>query len=144
MKFSYLISAVVILIFSCVGEARYTGSSSASGKKTEAKNLSPNKTNKGIIQTGKASWYGKKFHGRKTANGEIFDMHELTAAHNRLPFNTKVRVTNLDNNLSVIVRINDRGPFSGNRIIDLSYAAAKKLNMVKSGLATVSIEIISP
>jgi len=91
---------------------------------------------------GMASYYGEEFHGRKTANGEIFDMNQLTAAHKTLPFGTICRVTNLENNRSVIVRINDRGPFVKNRIMDLSRAAAIKLDGLKSGVFPVKIEII--
>ncbi len=91
-------------------------------------------------QIGMASWYGGKFHGRQTANGEIFNTNDLTAAHNELPFNTIVTVTNIINGKSVQVRINDRGPFVGDRIIDLSYAAAKSLDMIRSGTANVLVE----
>ena len=94
------------------------------------------------VQTGIASWYGSEFHGRKTSNNEIYDMYDMTAAHNSLPFGTYVMVTNLNNGKSVTVRINDRGPFSGDRIIDLSYAAAKILDMVASGTAPVRIEVL--
>ncbi|MBO4319255.1 MAG: septal ring lytic transglycosylase RlpA family protein [Treponema sp.] len=90
-----------------------------------------------------ASYYADKFHGRKTSNGEIFNMYALTAAHKTLPFNTKVKVTNLSNGKSVIVRINDRGPFVKGREIDLSKAAASKLDMIKSGTAKVKLTIIS-
>lgn len=93
--------------------------------------------------TGTASYYADKFHGRKTANGEIFNMHDLTAAHKTLPFGTIVRVTNLKNNKSVKLRINDRGPFVKNRIIDLSLAAAKELDMLGTGTAEVRIDILS-
>ena len=91
---------------------------------------------------GMASYYGKDFQGRKTANGETFDMNQLTAAHKTLPFGTICRVTNLDNNRSVIVRINDRGPFVVNRVIDLSRAAALKLNGLENGVFPVKIEIL--
>ncbi len=91
---------------------------------------------------GIASFYATKFHGRKTANGETYDMHDLTAAHRTLPFGTVVRVTNLKNEKTVQVRINDRGPFVKNRIIDLSYAAAQKLDMVRSGTARVRLEVL--
>lgn len=94
-------------------------------------------------QTGVASWYGKKFHGRKTANGERYDMFAMTAAHPTLPLPSYARVTRVDNNKSIIVRINDRGPFHSSRIIDLSYAAATKLNMVGAGMATVRVEAIT-
>jgi len=89
---------------------------------------------------GKASWYGKRFHRRPTASGERFDMNALTAAHRTLPFGSKVRVRNLANDSSVVVRINDRGPYAGDRLIDLSFAAAKKIGMLASGVAQVEIE----
>lgn len=92
--------------------------------------------------TGYASWYGPKFQGRRTANGEIYDMNKMTAAHNTLPFGTIVRVTNIRNGKSVVVRINDRGPFKKNRVIDLSYKAAKKLGMIRMGTAPVKITIL--
>lgn len=92
---------------------------------------------------GKASWYGPYFHGRKTANGEIFNKNDLTAAHKTLPFNTRVLVTNLKNNKSVIVRINDRGPFIEGRIIDLSEEAACKINSKVEGIAPVTIQVLS-
>jgi len=91
-------------------------------------------------QIGIASWYGGKFHGRQTANGEIFNTNDLTAAHKDLPFNTVVDVTNIVNGKSVKVRINDRGPYVGDRVIDLSYAAAKALEMIREGTADVIIE----
>lgn len=91
-------------------------------------------------QTGVASWYGRQFHGRKTASGETFDMNALTAAHRTLPLNCYVRVTNEKNGKSVVVKINDRGPFHGNRVLDLSYGAAKKLGIVDAGSAKVRIE----
>jgi rare lipoprotein A len=93
----------------------------------------------GFRESGKASWYGKKFHGRKTANGETFDMYARTGAHKTLPMNTMVLVRNLDNGRETVVRINDRGPFSRGRIIDLSYGAAKKIDMIRSGTARVEI-----
>lgn len=92
--------------------------------------------------SGVASYYADDFHGRLTANGEVFDMHALTAAHRTLPFNTVVRVTNLDNQMSVVVRINDRGPFKDNRVIDLSLEAAKKVGMIANGTAPVRLEIL--
>lgn len=91
---------------------------------------------------GPASWYGGQFHGRRTANGERFDMNELTAAHKTLPFGTKLRVTNARNGRSVIVRINDRGPFVGNRVIDLSRGAAAAIGMIRTGVAPVRIELL--
>lgn len=93
---------------------------------------------------GTASWYGNKFHGHKTSNGEIYDMYAFSAAHKSLPLPTYLNVTNLDNQRSVIVRVNDRGPFHGDRLIDLSYAAAARLDYHKKGLARVRIEAITP
>ncbi|MCE0493024.1 septal ring lytic transglycosylase RlpA family protein [Vibrio salinus] len=101
------------------------------------------RTTEGFKQKGKASWYGKKFHGHKTSNGEIYDMYSMTAAHKTLPIPSYVKVTNLDNGKTAIVRINDRGPFHTGRIIDLSYAAAYKLGVVQTGTANVEIEAIS-
>ena len=91
---------------------------------------------------GTASWYGKKFHGRLTANGETYDMESMTAAHRTLPLPSLVRVTNLDNNISVIVRVNDRGPYSKNRVIDVSHRAASMLEFKSEGTATVKIELL--
>jgi len=96
------------------------------------------------LQQGVASYYADAFHGRKTASGERFDMHELTAAHRKLAFGTRVRVTNLDNGRAVVVRINDRGPYYGQRVIDLSYGAARALEMVDAGVVPVDIEILHP
>lgn len=95
------------------------------------------------LEIGYASWYGGKFHGRFTANGEVYDMNKLTAAHRTLPFGTCVKVVNIDNGKSIIVKINDRGPFVEGRIIDLSRAAAEKIDMLKNGIARVFIEAVS-
>jgi len=96
----------------------------------------------GNVQKGLASWYGPDFHGKLTSNKEIYNMHALTAAHKTLPFGAYVRVTNLNNGKSVVVRINDRGPFVKGRIIDLSYSAAKKLGMDITGVAPVKIKVL--
>jgi rare lipoprotein A len=101
-------------------------------------------TAKGYREVGTASWYGTKFHGNHTANGEIYSMYAMTAAHKTLPIPTYAQVRNLANNRSVIVRINDRGPFHGDRIIDLSYAAAKKLGYAGQGTARVEVTAIDP
>lgn len=93
---------------------------------------------------GFASYYAEDFHGKLTSSGEVYDMHKLTCAHPYLPFNTWLKVTNLANQKSVIVRVNDRGPFAKNRIIDLSYAAARQLGMLGPGTIYVKIEIVSP
>lgn len=92
---------------------------------------------------GVASWYGRGFHGRKTASGKHFNMHEYTAAHKSLPLGTRVRVTNLKNGKDVIVNISDRGPYVKGRTIDLSYAAARSIGMIENGLARVRVEVIS-
>ena len=95
------------------------------------------------MQYGKASWYGDKEHGNRSASGEIFNRYAYTAAHKELPFGTVVRVTNLENRKQVEVRINDRGPYVKGRVIDLSYAAAKSIGLVRSGVAKVKIEVLS-
>jgi len=97
----------------------------------------------GFKQRGVASWYGKKFHGRPTSSQEPYDMHAMTAAHKTLPLPSFVKVRNLSNNKTIIVRVNDRGPFVDNRIIDLSYSAARKLDMVEEGTSLVEITAIS-
>ena len=102
----------------------------------------PISTTVGAVYEGKASWYGPDFHGKLTSNGEVYDMMEMTAAHKTLPMNTILRVTNKDNGMSTVVRVNDRGPFVDTRIIDLSKAAAKKIDMIKNGTASISIEVL--
>jgi len=97
----------------------------------------------GYSATGVASWYGRDFHGKKTANGEIYDMHAMSAAHKTLPLPSMVRVTNLDNGRSIIVRVNDRGPFVKSRLIDLSYAGARALGYDKKGTARVRVEALA-
>lgn len=97
---------------------------------------------RGYREQGIASWYGTKFHGRLTSNGEVYDLYKMTAAHKTLPIPVYVQVTNLDNGRSVIVRVNDRGPFHGDRLIDLSYAAAVKLGYAEKGTARVEIAVI--
>ena len=98
----------------------------------------------GYKERGVASWYGKKFHGNLTSNREVYDMYKMTAAHKTLPLPTYVRVRNLRNNKEIVVRVNDRGPFVHNRIIDLSYAAALKLDMVRDGTSMVEVTAIDP
>jgi rare lipoprotein A len=97
----------------------------------------------GSTETGIASWYGHPYHGRQAANGEIYDMEKLTAAHRTLPFNTWVRVENISNGMTVDVRITDRGPFVGNRVIDLSHLAAQKIAMLGSGITPVKLVVIA-
>lgn len=101
-------------------------------------------SNQGFVQRGIASWYGTKFHGRKTSNGERYDMYAMSAAHKRLPLPTYLEVTNLENGRKVVVRVNDRGPFHDNRIVDLSYAAASRIGMLGKGTALVEIRAIDP
>ncbi|HJV07783.1 MAG TPA: septal ring lytic transglycosylase RlpA family protein [Chromobacteriaceae bacterium] len=104
----------------------------------------PDTSDKPFKATGRASWYGKKFHGRRTTSGERYDMYAMTAAHPTLPIPSYARVTNLKNGESVIVRINDRGPFHKSRMMDLSYAAASKLGFIQQGSAKVAVERVWP
>ncbi len=97
----------------------------------------------GYIDVGVASWYGKKFHGRRTSSGEIYDMYHFTAAHKTLPLPSYARVTNIDTGKTVVVKVNDRGPFVKNRLIDLSYAAAKKLGYDDKGTARVEVQVLA-
>ncbi len=125
-----------------------TGPYSSTGQKTPATQKSykikgvrytPIASASGFVQTGIASWYGRKFHGRKTSNGEVYNMYAMTAAHKTLPMNTWVSVHNLKNNQKIVVRINDRGPFVYGRIIDLSYTGAKRIGIVGSGTTKVRV-----
>jgi rare lipoprotein A len=118
------------------------GDSDTANTADEEENLLPRIAR--YLKQGIASWYGSKFHGKKTASGEIYDMYAMTAAHNTLPISSYARVTNLENQRSVIVRINDRGPFHSDRIMDLSYAAAKKLDLHQTGAAAVEVKAIAP
>jgi rare lipoprotein A len=125
LKLSWLTLAFLLLSFACARQPRIDYFPEGGG-----------------IQTGLASWYGPDFHGKRTSNKEIYDMYDMTAAHNTLAFGTQVMVTNLENGRTATVRINDRGPFVGNRIIDLSYAAARMLGMIGPGTARVRLEIL--
>ena len=136
----YLILVVCILFADCTNSPRY-GNSTGTRKKSNPRNLKTAKRVPKVI-TGVSSFYGTDFHGKLTANGEVFDMYVLTAAHKTLPLNTTVRVTNLANNKSLILRINDRGPYIKGRILDCSYGAAKKLDFLLQGTTKVRIEII--
>jgi rare lipoprotein A len=130
MKFAVkTLSLVAVVLVSGVSGSI---SASAAGKNSGQKAVS-----------GAASWYGGQFHGRTTANGERYNMNDLTAAHRSLPFGTKVRVTNVKNGKSVVVRINDRGPYVGKRVIDLSRGAAQKVSMIGSGVAPVRLEVVN-
>lgn len=122
----------------------HTGPYKANPYTVLGKTYFPLQDSKTYVQSGTASWYGTKFHGQNTANGEVYDLYGMSAAHKTLPLPSYVRVTNLDNNRSVILRVNDRGPFYSDRIIDLSYAAAKKLGYAEIGTARVKVEGIDP
>jgi rare lipoprotein A len=126
-----------------VGPAATMGSPTA---QPSAKRSKPSGTPapEGYTEEGNASWYGIPFNGRRASNGEIYDMYKLTAAHRTLPFDTLVRVTNLNNGKSTTVRITDRGPFVENRIIDLSLAAAREIESVGPGVVPVRVEVITP
>lgn len=122
----------------------HTGPYKANPYTVLGKSYFPLNESKNYVASGTASWYGTKFHGQNTANGEVYDLYGMSAAHKTLPLPSYVRVTNLDNNKSVILRVNDRGPFYSDRIIDLSYAAAKKLGYAETGTARVKVEGIDP
>ncbi len=145
---------LTFLILSCTPSPRYKSGNSSlphvKSKKnnkvkyipvTKAPTLAEFDTSKKVYK-GKSSYYGKDFHGKLTANGEIFDMYGITAAHRTMPLNTVARVTNLENDKSIILRINDRGPYVEGRILDCSYGAAKKLDFINSGTAEVKIQVI--
>lgn len=129
---------MVIMIHSCSNSPRYNRNKPRPAQSN--KNTKPNKNQK--VFYGTSSYYGKDFHGKLTANGEVFDMYGLTAAHKTLPLNTIIRVTNKANDKSLILRVNDRGPFIGNRILDCSYGAALKLDFLNQGITEVKIEVI--
>ena len=122
----------------------HTGNYKANPYTVLGKTYFPLQESKNYVQSGTASWYGTKFHGQNTANGEVYALYGMSAAHKTLPLPAYVRVTNLDNNRTVILRVNDRGPFYSDRIIDLSYAAAKKLGYAETGTARVKVEGIDP
>ena len=129
---------MAVIVSGCASSPRFTRERSAGSNTHETSVGSKSlKTMEGV-----ASYYAEDFNGKKTANGETYDMYKMTAAHRTLPFNTKVRVTNLDNKRSIVVRINDRGPFKLERIIDLSLAAATQLGMKGTGTANVKLEVI--
>jgi rare lipoprotein A len=123
------------------GKSRYGNPKSYS---VYGKRYYPLKTSNGYRERGIASWYGTKFHGRRTSSGEDYDMYAMTAAHKTLPLPTYVRVTNLENQRSVVLRVNDRGPFHANRIIDLSYTAAWKLGILPKGTGYVEVSALDP
>jgi rare lipoprotein A len=128
-----LIYLLPIIIISCSSSSRF-----AAQKRIE----NPSQFRGGELLVGYSSYYADKFHGRKTANGETFNMHDYTAAHRSLPFGTIILVTNLENGKNVKVRINDRGPYVKGRILDLSLQAAKDIGLIKTGVAKVNIKIL--
>ena len=132
----------VSMSFSCVSTASADGDEPATPSGDGAKPKTTKQSGKGTVETGKAVWYGGKWHGRKTASGEIYDKRSMTAAHKTLPFDTVVKVTNLRNEKSVTLRINNRGPYGKGRIIDVSEAAAEQLDMVDAGVVPCTIEVI--
>jgi len=133
---------LAVFFFSCTSsqQARNRGSDQNSGRESLRQDRSEQKAPQTFL--GKASYYAEEFHGRKTASGEIYDMSKFTAAHRTLPFGTICRVTNLKTNKSILVRINDRGPFVPDRIIDLSKSAAQALGGINQGIIEVKIEIL--
>ena len=141
-----LIPLLILMLYSCTASPRYN--SSTDKKVTNNSTKKSSKSKKSTVNRNKkeykgvSSWYGKDFHGNLTANGEVYDMYGITAAHKEFPLNTWARVTNLDNDKSIILRINDRGPYVGKRILDCSYGAAKKLDFLDKGTANVKINII--
>ena len=132
---------VASLLSSCTGIHEPMSVPSAGGLQPDASDAEPSPTTH--VQVGVASWYGKYFHGRLTASGEIYDMYQPTAAHLTAPLGTYALVTNLENGQSVRVRINDRGPYKRPRILDLSYEAARQIDMVRPGLGRVQIDFLA-
>jgi rare lipoprotein A (peptidoglycan hydrolase) len=140
--FRFMKSSILILfLFVNIGFVQAGRPGTWMGENKPAK-VEHSSSRKGSVQVGMASFYGREFDGGPTSSGEIYHCSHLTAAHRTLPFNTIVRVTNLSNGKKVIVRINDRGPFVKGRIIDLSLAAAKRLDMIEAGVVKVKLEVI--
>ncbi len=151
MKQAFVLVSCLLFIVSCGTKKTYVARPPDSGRRLKAtqrpytvmgKRYEPLATHEGFVQTGIASWYGKDFHGKKTSNGETYDMHAMTAAHKTLPLGVFVKVYNRDNGREAVVRVNDRGPFVKGRIIDLSYAAARVLGVDRAGTASVRIEAL--
>ncbi len=143
-KFNVILFFVLLVFFvtSCIQSRPKRIPGYPNPYKVFSKWYQPISSAKGFSQTGRASWYGKKFHGKKTANGEIYNMYAVTAAHKTLPLGTWLHVENLENGKEIKVRVNDRGPFVGERIIDLSYKAAVGIDMTGNGTARVRIKAI--
>ena len=145
---TYPLIFLLVFLCGCASAPRYTKGPTHLSTKSKTSKTSNNKTskNKNVkhrkIMKGVSSFYAEDFHGKLTANGEVYDMYGLTAAHKTLPLNTVCRVTNLANNKSLILRINDRGPYVKGRILDCSYGAAKKLDFINQGTTNVKIEVM--
>ena len=142
-----LCCTAAFLLISCTSTPRFAerGEQHSGERRPTAQTEQPIQHNSGkILLTleGIASYYANDFDGKQTSNGEIFDMNSLTAAHRTFPFGTKVRVTNLENNKIVVVRVNDRGPFKEGRMMDLSMAAAKEIDLIRTGTARVRLEVL--
>tara|TARA_B100001964_G_scaffold235814_1_gene296537 strand:- start:1037 stop:1492 length:456 start_codon:yes stop_codon:yes gene_type:complete len=129
----------MLIMISCHSSPRYGQRNSI---RLKTKDASGKETKHRKSMTGVTSFYAEDFHGKVTANGETYDMYGLTAAHKTLPFNTLIRVTNMDNKKSVVLRVNDRGPYAKGRILDCSYGAAVKLGFIGNGIAKVKIEVM--
>ena len=145
---TYLLIFLLVFLCGCASAPRYTKGPTHLSTKSKASKTSNNKTTKSKnikhrkVMNGVSSFYAEDFHGKLTANGEVYDMYGLTAAHKTLPLNTVCRVTNLANNKSLILRINDRGPYVKGRILDCSYGAAKKLDFINQGTTNVKIVVM--
>jgi len=137
---SILIFILIISFFKCSTGAKYSRYSTQTRGSYNKEQAAKYRVNQ--VLKGECSYYADKFHGNKTANGEIYDMNQYTAAHRTLPFNTILDVKNINNGITVRVRINDRGPFKKGRILDLSLAAAKKIDLVRSGITQIEAKII--
>ena len=133
-----LISLIISSILSCSANPHFRAGNN------DRSRIKDNKKSTGLekVQYGVSSYYGPKFHGKPTANGEIFDMYKISAAHRYLPLGTIIQVRNLDNNKTLRIRINDRGPYVNNRVLDCSYAAALKLGFVEQGTANIKLVVI--
>ncbi len=136
---------LIFALISCSPSPRYNSTSKTKSKSSKSvkvprKKVKPDKSKR--VMNGTSSYYGKDFHGKLTANGEIYDMYGLSAAHKTLPLNTIIRVTNTSNEKSLILRVNDRGPYIAGRILDCSYGAALKLGFIETGITQVRIEVI--
>lgn len=140
---TFFIAAFAMCLWACAPRVTTVKQDTGKPYTVRGKTYTPlKKVASGHFQKGIASWYGPGFHGKKTSSGEIYDMHSMTAAHNVLPLHSVVKVTNLANNKAIVVRINDRGPFIDDRVIDLSFSAAKELGMLTPGTVPVALAVL--